>query len=105
MQTGSGKTYIAVMLIKHMSSSLHQSYSKGGERSIFLATTEPLVRQQASVIKSNSDLNVSDYYDTEERKCSLWNKCEWEKEFEANQVLVMVPEICRHIIEHDFIGY
>ena len=104
MQTGSGKTYIAIMLLKHMSSPLRQPYSNGGKRAIFLATTEPLVRQQANVIKLNTNLNVSDYYDTEKRMCSLWSKSEWEKEFEDNEVLVMVPDIFRHVLEHNFIG-
>ncbi len=104
MQTGSGKTYIAVMLLKHMSPPLRLPYSNGGKRAIFLATTEPLVRQQAKVIKENTDLNVRDYYDTDEIKCSMWSKSEWETEFEKNEILVMVPDICRHVLEHHFIG-
>ena len=87
-----------------MSASLRLHYSEGGKRTIFLATTEPLVRQQAGVIKLQTDLTVSDYYDTEERMCSSWDKNKWEKEFENNQVLVMVPDICKIIIERNYIG-
>ncbi len=39
LPTGSGKTYIAVMLIKEMSNSTRESLSKGGKRTIFLVNT------------------------------------------------------------------
>jgi endoribonuclease Dicer len=39
LPTGSGKTYIAVMLIKEMSKSTRESLSKGGKRTIFLVKT------------------------------------------------------------------
>lgn len=39
LPTGSGKTYIAVMLIKEMSNSIRESLKKGGKRTIFLVKT------------------------------------------------------------------
>jgi endoribonuclease Dicer len=39
LPTGSGKTYIAVMLIKEMSKSIRESLKKGGKRTIFLVKT------------------------------------------------------------------
>ena len=39
LPTGSGKTYIAVMLIKEMSHSIRESLKKGGKRTIFLVKT------------------------------------------------------------------
>jgi len=39
LPTGSGKTYIAVMLIKEMSKSIRESVKKGGKRTIFLVKT------------------------------------------------------------------
>ena len=39
LPTGSGKTYIAVMLIKEMSNSIRASLRNGGKRTIFLVKT------------------------------------------------------------------
>lgn len=39
LPTGSGKTYIAVMLIKEMSNSVRKSIHDGGKRTIFLVRT------------------------------------------------------------------
>jgi hypothetical protein len=39
LPTGSGKTYIAVMLIKEMSGSIRASIKDGGKRTIFLVKT------------------------------------------------------------------
>lgn len=39
LPTGSGKTYIAVMLIKEMSSSIRVSWKDGGKRTVFLVKT------------------------------------------------------------------
>ena len=39
LPTGSGKTYIAVMLIKEMSTSIRKSLEQGGKRTIFLVKT------------------------------------------------------------------
>ncbi|RNA38503.1 endoribonuclease Dicer, partial [Brachionus plicatilis] len=41
-RTGSGKTFISVMLINHLSNEIEKTYSEGGKRSIFLANTVPL---------------------------------------------------------------
>ena len=39
LPTGSGKTYIAVMLIKEMAYAIRGSLKKGGKRTIFLVKT------------------------------------------------------------------
>ena len=39
LPTGSGKTYIAVMLVKEMSVSIRKSLADGGKRTIFLVPT------------------------------------------------------------------
>jgi endoribonuclease Dicer len=39
LPTGSGKTYIAVMLIKEMAHEIRKSINDGGKRTIFLVKT------------------------------------------------------------------
>ena len=49
LQTGSGKTFIAVMLVKELmsaSTSIRKPLREGGKRAFFLVNTTPLVQQQ-----------------------------------------------------------
>ena len=39
LPTGSGKTYIAIMLIKEMSNKVRRSIDEGGKRTVFLVNT------------------------------------------------------------------
>ena len=50
--TGSGKTYIAIMLIKEMRAELKN------KKAIFLVNSVPLVDQQAEAIRINTGLGV-----------------------------------------------
>ncbi|XP_054153057.1 endoribonuclease Dicer-like [Oppia nitens] len=97
LNTGGGKTFIAVMLIRHMS---WQCVSDG-KRTFFLVPLIPLVSQQASVIKTHTDLRVGQYsgsaYDE-------WTKEEWVQELEKYDVFVMIGEIFRSILQKGFIS-
>lgn len=42
--TGTGKTFISVMLLRELLHQTRQSIHEGGKRSVFLAPTVPLVR-------------------------------------------------------------
>ena len=55
--TGSGKTFIAVMLIKEMREQL-----KSKKKAIFLVNSVALVDQQAEAIRISTGLSVSDQY-------------------------------------------
>ena len=49
LQTGSGKTFIAVMLVKEImsaSTAVRKKLADGGKRAFFLVNTTPLVQQQ-----------------------------------------------------------
>ena len=49
LQTGSGKTFIAVMLVKELMSAsvdVRKKLAEGGKRAFFLVNTTPLVQQQ-----------------------------------------------------------
>ena len=51
LQTGSGKTFIAVMLVKELMSAsvaVRKKLGDGGKRAFFLVNTTPLVQQQVA---------------------------------------------------------
>jgi endoribonuclease Dicer len=107
LRTGSGKTYIAVMLIKHFSDQIQKEFSKGGKRTIFLANTVPLVQQQADFIRKHSHLNVGEYFGDkkiDDRILDSWDQEIWNKELEKNNILVMSPQILLEMILHSFLG-
>ncbi len=106
LQTGSGKTYIAVMLIKENLEILEKKLENGGKRTVFLAVTVPLIIQQANYIRMHCHLNVGEYYGSktiDDQVIDLWDKNIWDNEIEANQILVMTPQILVDIIQHAFL--
>ncbi|XP_062863327.1 endoribonuclease Dicer [Trichomycterus rosablanca] len=82
LNTGSGKTFIAVLLIKELS---HQIRQDAGKRTVFLANTAATVVQQASTVRTHSDLRVGEYTEGSES----WPEETWSRELQGNQVLVM----------------
>jgi endoribonuclease Dicer len=52
LDTGSGKTLISLLLLKH------EQNNNLGKTALFLVPTVPLVSQQASYLGSHSDLNI-----------------------------------------------
>ncbi|UYV74239.1 DICER1 [Cordylochernes scorpioides] len=52
--TGTGKTFISVMLIRHFSSQLTKPFLEGGKRTIFLVPTVPLAIQQCHSIRNQN---------------------------------------------------
>ncbi|XP_003746827.1 endoribonuclease Dicer-like [Galendromus occidentalis] len=98
--TGTGKTFVSVLLIKEL---LYETRPDGGNRrSVFLAPTVPLVKQQAAVIKIHVDAEVGCYFggDTVDN----WQESEWRREIEKNNVLVMVPQVFSNILNQNFIN-
>uniref|UniRef100_T1J619 Dicer-2 n=1 Tax=Strigamia maritima TaxID=126957 RepID=T1J619_STRMM len=99
--TGSGKTFIAVMLIREMMESIKKPFKNGGKRTFFLAKTVPLVAQQATVIRQHTGLQVGHY--TGADNVDAWDLDVWKREFEKNEVLVMTTQILVNILNMAFI--
>ncbi|CAL1295864.1 unnamed protein product [Larinioides sclopetarius] len=99
--TGTGKTFIAVMLIRENANEVRKPFNEGGKRMFFLVPTVPLVTQQAKTITNHTDLAVGGYYG--EMGVDSWDKDQWINEFQKNEVLVMTGEIFRIIVDHAFI--
>ncbi|KAL2930011.1 Dicer-like protein 4 [Bienertia sinuspersici] len=97
LETGCGKTLIAVLLMCYMSNLIKKPEKKV---CVFLAPTVVLVRQQAEVIEQYTDFKV--------RICcgdskTLKSHTAWESELEQCEVLVMTPEILLRKLCHCFI--
>ncbi|XP_056166664.1 endoribonuclease Dicer homolog 3 isoform X3 [Syzygium oleosum] len=98
--TGSGKTMIAVMLIKDMAQSMRSSGEK--KLMIFLAPTVHLVNQQYEFISSQTGLQVGEYYGA--KGIDEWNVKSWEKEISEHDVLVMTPQILLDALRKAFLN-
>ena len=86
--TGSGKTFIAVMLIKHMRDEVAQK-----KKVIFLANNVALLEQQAEVISKMTGLKTGSYCGA--HGVDDWGRERWEKEWNDHQVLVFIHQVCQ----------
>ncbi|TYH69445.1 hypothetical protein ES332_D05G056400v1 [Gossypium tomentosum] len=97
LETGCGKTHIAVLLIYELGHLIRKPQNRV---CIFLAPTVALVQQQARVIEDSLDFKVGTYCGN----CRhLKNHHDWEIEIKEYEVLVMTPEILLRSLYHCFI--
>ncbi|KAJ6805125.1 endoribonuclease Dicer-like protein 1-like [Iris pallida] len=99
LETGAGKTLIAVMLIKSMYADMLKENRK--MLAIFLVPKVPLVYQQAEVIRERTSYRVGHYCG--EMGQDFWDTRRWQREFESKQVLVMTAQILLNILRHSII--
>ncbi|XP_070576462.1 endoribonuclease Dicer-like [Ptychodera flava] len=102
LQTGGGKTFIAVMLIKELAHHIRKEFQEDGKRTFFLVNTVPLVAQQAGVIRTHTDLSVGEYVGA--MGVDFWKGEKWNEEFSKHQVLVMTCQIFLDILLHGFLA-
>ncbi|KAK5683827.1 Dicer-like protein 1 [Elasticomyces elasticus] len=103
LDTGSGKTLIAVMLLKWIIDQELEDRAKGCQPKInfFLVASVTLVYQQFAVLEKNIDHKVS-------RVCGAdgvdnWNKAKWVKLFAENKVIVATADVLHQCLAHSFI--
>ncbi|XP_031624659.1 endoribonuclease Dicer-like [Contarinia nasturtii] len=101
LPTGAGKTYIAIMALKHFAKDLEKPISQGGKRSVFLTNTVALAHQQAEVIAKSTPLNVGVY--TGDMNVDAWGREKWFTEFEENHVITATVQIVLDIIRHGYL--
>ncbi|KAK4746446.1 hypothetical protein SAY87_012758 [Trapa incisa] len=99
LETGAGKTLIAVLLIKSVSFELQKLNRK--MLAVFLVPKVPLVYQQAEVIRERTGFQVGHYCG--EMGQDFWDARRWHREFETKQVLVMTAQILLNILRHSII--
>ncbi|XP_036397855.1 endoribonuclease Dicer [Megalops cyprinoides] len=98
LNTGSGKTFIAVLLTKELSHQIRGDFRESGKRTIFLVNAASSVIQQAATVRTHSDLQVGEYTSLEETLS--WTKEKWSQEMIENQVLVMTCHIFLHVLKN-----
>ncbi|CAN1309687.1 Endoribonuclease Dicer homolog 1 [Linum perenne] len=99
LETGAGKTLIAVLLMKSISSDLQKENKK--MLAVFLVPKVPLVYQQAEVIRDRAGFQVGHYCG--EMGQDFWDTRRWQREFDTKQVLVMTAQILLNILRHSII--
>ncbi|KAI8023022.1 Dicer-like protein 4 [Camellia lanceoleosa] len=97
LETGCGKTHIAVLLMYEMR---HLIKKPQKNICVFLAPTVALVQQQAKVIQDSTGFKVGMYCGSSKR---LKYHHDWEKELENYEVFVMTPQILLRNLSHCFI--
>ncbi|SMQ54273.1 unnamed protein product [Zymoseptoria tritici ST99CH_1A5] len=103
LDTGSGKTLIAVLLLRWMIDNELEDRAAGkpSRVSFFLVSSVTLVYQQHSVLECNLDHKVA-------RLCGAdnvdrFNKSSWEKLFYENKVIVCTAEILFQCLSRSYI--
>ncbi|XP_020536663.1 endoribonuclease Dicer homolog 3a isoform X2 [Jatropha curcas] len=100
LETGAGKTMIAVMLIKEIGQSIKSGVHK--KKIIFLAPTVHLVNQQYEVIQMHTNFDVGEYYGA--KGVDEWTQKFWGKEIDEHDVLVMTPQILLDALRKAFLN-
>ncbi|PAA74104.1 hypothetical protein BOX15_Mlig002075g4, partial [Macrostomum lignano] len=106
LDTGSGKTFISVMLIRYYLANSRIELDKGGQRCVFLVKNVPLVRQQAAEIRrclftAQDSKDVGEFIgDMGGEMIDLWAGDKWRQMFEQHRVLVMTADIFKDLLNH-----
>lgn len=104
LDTGSGKTHIAVLLLQHVFAQELEERASGCARriSFFLVDSVALVMQQSAVLESSLPCKVAHFYGA--MGVHLWSKEAWRKHFLENEVIVCTAEILHQCLFHAFIS-
>ncbi|CAI6005229.1 unnamed protein product, partial [Closterium sp. NIES-65] len=97
LETGMGKTLIAVMLMQ----ARRQMRERSGKICVFLVPAVALVIQQAAVVEQQTDMRVGRYStDTEIKYEASWVL----KQVSRHEVLVMTPQVLVNLLQHAFLS-
>ncbi|KAH7063345.1 type III restriction enzyme, res subunit family protein, partial [Macrophomina phaseolina] len=104
LDTGSGKTLIAVLLLKHVIEKEleDRALGKTPRISFFLVDSVTLVFQQFAVLEANLDQKVERFCGA--MQCDLWSKQTWAKHFIQNMVIVCTADVLAQCLMHSFIN-
>uniref|UniRef100_A0AC35TIS6 Endoribonuclease Dcr-1 n=1 Tax=Rhabditophanes sp. KR3021 TaxID=114890 RepID=A0AC35TIS6_9BILA len=103
LPTGSGKTYIAVMLIKEFQNVLTQDYDKKGKRAFFIVNTVALAKQQAKAIAIFCSLKIGEL--NGESSYNITSKGPIQECIKEKHVIVITAQILVDLINHNIIKF
>ena len=121
MPTGSGKTFVAVLLIKHYINQVMTSPwndktpscvllkencgfgncgcgDRNWKRTFFLVNQVTLVSQQANVLQNHTGVSVGQYSGSHSNAIDTWDKRTWMCELKEHQILVMTAQIFLNLL-------
>nr|QIA50577.1 dicer-like protein 1 [Penicillium italicum] len=104
LDTGSGKTLVAVLLLKHILQIELNKRAHGTKPRVafFLVDSVTLVFQQSAVLRNNLDQKVAHFFGN--LGPDLWDKQTWNKHLEKNMVIVCTAEILNQALLNGHIG-
>ena len=93
LDTGSGKTLIAILLLKHTFDEELESRKAGKKRRLafFLTDSVALVYQQFAVLECNLDQKVDRF--SGDMDVDSWDQAIWDQHFEKNMAIVCTADI------------
>ncbi|KAJ3073423.1 hypothetical protein HDU98_001543 [Podochytrium sp. JEL0797] len=100
LPTGTGKTLIALLLIKHVHE--RDAASVPQKVSVFLAPNVPLAMQQMNYLRANCPFEVNCYHG--DLGCEKWTDRTWKKELDAFGCLVMTPAIFETVLRRGYLA-
>ncbi|VDO55760.1 unnamed protein product [Onchocerca flexuosa] len=99
--TGSGKTFIAVLLIKEYTAKLVVPWKSGGKRAFFLVDKVSLVEQQAAHIEHHTTLNVGKMHGHLNQ--DIWSEpAKFDAFIALHEVTVLTAQIFLDLLDHGF---
>ncbi len=103
LDTGSGKTLIAALLMRHISWQELEDRAKGKQprMSFFLVNSVHLVRQQQRMLAQNLPEAPKPLHGGV--KDDLWKQMEWDKLKSQNNAIVCTAEVLNQCLMHSFV--
>lgn len=104
LDTGSGKTLIAVLLLRYLIDQEleDRGMGKSPRISFFLVDKVTLVFQQFAVLEANLDHKIERFCGA--MGCDLWSKETWAECFKINMVIVCTADVLVQCLMHSFIN-
>lgn len=103
LDTGSGKTLIAALLIRHFLQQelIDRSLGKPPKIVFFLVNSVHLARQQARFLDNNLPQNVIPLFG--DSSDDLWRRAEWARIFADNSVVVCTADVLNQCLMHTYL--
>ncbi|ESP02872.1 hypothetical protein LOTGIDRAFT_111015 [Lottia gigantea] len=96
LSSSSEKLFIALMVIKELSTVLRKPLSEGGKRTIYVVNSDDTAEFQCQILSRHTNLKIG-YY-TIDKDTENWAKDKWQEEFTSKHVLVFTAEVILDVL-------